>query len=164
MALSDVCFDFTQAIVAASKRLQEDADWYVDSVLNYGEELQALRKACLDVQTEPWNPESAVVLIRLATSVMKYHDTPPGNPDENKRRSEMDHLIILLKENLSEADATEVKTLLPDVVGDNPSTTKAAMRLKAILSKLGKGTYDVAIKVISDIASETAKKIFGFKP
>jgi hypothetical protein len=42
-------------------------------------------------------------------------------------------------------------------------TEKAAGRLQTILNKVGKATYDIAIKVISDLASETAKKVFGLK-
>jgi hypothetical protein len=49
-------------------------------------------------------------------------------------------------------------------VTDTPQASRAAMRLQTILAKLGKATYDVAIKVITDIASETAKKVLGLKP
>ena len=164
MALSDACFDFIQAIVTASEQLKDDLEWYADSIFDYGDELPALQKACQGFQAEPWNAEAAMVLIRLATSVMKFHDTPPGNPEEDKRRAEMDRFIMVLNSDLSVDESAEVQMLLPDVMADNLRTTKAAIRLKAILSKLGKATYDVAIKVISDIASETAKKIFGLKP
>jgi hypothetical protein len=40
-------------------------------------------------------------------------------------------------------------------------TEPASLRLKAMLSRLGKPAYEIAIKVISDIGSATAKKILG---
>ena len=71
--------------------------------------------------------------------------------------------LAVLRPALDEADGIEVKRLLPDVVTDTPQTGRAAMRLQTILAKLGKATYDVAIKVVSDLASETAKKVLGLK-
>jgi hypothetical protein len=38
-------------------------------------------------------------------------------------------------------------------------TPLAAEGLKAMLSKLGKSAYDVAIKIISDIGSATVRKM-----
>ena len=164
MALSDDCFEFTETIIAAAQELLAAVEWYDDPTFDYGEEVMALRNACLDVQRTPWNAEAAARLVRLATSVMRYHDTPPGSPDENKRRDATKQLIDLLRPALDEADGIEVKRLLRDVVTDTPQTGRAAIRLQTILAKLGKATYDVAIKVISDLASETAKKVLGLKP
>ena len=45
---------------------------------------------------------------------------------------------------------------------DTPYTEKAAGRLKGMLTKVGKSTYDVAIKVLGDIATVAAKKWMGF--
>jgi hypothetical protein len=47
---------------------------------------------------------------------------------------------------------------------ETPRTQIAALKLKRLLPKIGKTTYDVAIKVVSDVASETAKKTLGLKP
>jgi hypothetical protein len=44
---------------------------------------------------------------------------------------------------------------------DVPGTQLAALKLKRLLPKAGKATYDIAIKVISDLASEAAKKTLG---
>jgi hypothetical protein len=35
------------------------------------------------------------------------------------------------------------------------------VKLKRIMSKLGKPVYDISIKVVSDMASKTAKKTIG---
>jgi Uncharacterized protein conserved in bacteria (DUF2321) len=163
MSLSDACFEFTQTLVAASHELLEAVEWYADSPLAYGDEISALRQACLDVQRTPWSPDAAATLIRLATSVIGYHDTPPYTPGEIQRRAEMRQLIDILRPALDDADALEVKRLLPDVVGETTETGKAASRLRVILAKVGKATYEVAIKVLTDIASETAKKMLGLK-
>jgi hypothetical protein len=42
--------------------------------------------------------------------------------------------------------------------GSNPSSSA---KLKGMLPKLGKSAYDIAVKIITDIASETVKKIMG---
>jgi hypothetical protein len=164
MSLSDACFDFTCKMVAAAQALEAAADYYVDTPLKYGDEIVALRKACLDAQQTPWNADAAVMLIRLATSVMHYHDTPPSSPNELKRLAKMTQLIDLLKSDLDESDAAEVKGLLPKILEDTPQTNKAATRLQVILGKVGKATYDVAIKVITDVASEATKKVLGIGP
>lgn len=161
MSLSDSCFDFTEAIIAAARELQAATEHYADSPLDYGAETEALRNACLEVQRFPWNAEAAITLVRLASSVMRYHDTVPGSPHEINRREEMNRLVELLVPDLSAADASVVKRLLPDIIQDTPQAERAATRLRPILSKLGKVTYDMAIKIITDIASDTAKKLLG---
>jgi len=40
----------------------------------------------------------------------------------------------------------------------------AALKLKKLLGKLGKPTYNFCIRVLSDLMSETAKKTFGVNP
>jgi len=50
---------------------------------------------------------------------------------------------------------------LPDVVRNTAKPESASLRLKRILGKLGKPLYDIAIKVTTDVASETAKKTLG---
>lgn len=74
----------------------------------------------------------------------------------------LENLEGILKEGgLSEADMQEATIALPDVVQDTPKTQLASLKFKRLLGKLGKPIYDVAIKVVSDIASETAKKTMG---
>ncbi len=73
----------------------------------------------------------------------------------------MNALVSIFRSDLGDAEADEVATLVPDLTSDTPKAESAAMRLKPILLKLGKVGYDVAIKIISDVASATVKKILG---
>lgn len=68
---------------------------------------------------------------------------------------------VLREGDLSEDDIAAAEATLPDVLRDTPKSEAAALRLKRIMAGLGKPVYDVAIKVVSDIASETAKKTMG---
>lgn len=68
---------------------------------------------------------------------------------------------VLREGELSDADIAAAEATLPDVLRDTPKSEAAALRLKRIMGGLGKPVYDVAIKVVSDIASETAKKTMG---
>jgi hypothetical protein len=58
-------------------------------------------------------------------------------------------------------DIQDVEGTLPDIVRDTTKTEGASLKLKRILGKLGKDVYSIAIKVVTDIASETAKKTLG---
>jgi len=60
---------------------------------------------------------------------------------------------------LSNEDQAELATALNDVARDTPNTESASLKVKCLLGKLGKPAGDLALKVISDVASETAKKI-----
>jgi hypothetical protein len=62
---------------------------------------------------------------------------------------------------LSEGDVAEIQATLPDVLRETPKTQSASLKLNRLLGKLGKPTYDIALKVVTDIASETAKKTMG---
>jgi hypothetical protein len=50
---------------------------------------------------------------------------------------------------------------MENVVVETKFTPQATERLKTMLPKLGKSAYDIAIKIISDIGSATAKKLLG---
>ena len=88
MALSDACFDFLEAVGGAARKLADEAHWYSapDNPLRYGEEIDALRRACMVVAEAPYDPEAGVRLLRLAASVMRHHDTPPGTPQGLRMR------------------------------------------------------------------------------
>ena len=60
--------------------------------------------------------------------------------------------------DLTAEDRDELDSVLPDVVRDTPKSESAALKMKRVLSKVGKPLYDVALKVATDVASETAKK------
>jgi hypothetical protein len=138
-----------------------ELSWNASRNAKYASPSPVVRAAATPAFT---SPDAAATLIRLATSVIGYHDTPPYAPGEIQRRAEMRQLIDILRPALDDVDALEVKRLLPDVVGDTTETGKAASRLRVILANVGKATYEVAIKVLTDIASETAKKVLGLKP
>lgn len=76
--------------------------------------------------------------------------------------SRIENLKDILSESaLSDQDIQDIETALPDIVCDTAKTEGASLRIKRILSSLGKDFYSITIKVISDIASETAKKTLG---
>jgi hypothetical protein len=70
-------------------------------------------------------------------------------------------LVRIFRSYLGDAEADEVAALVSDLTSDTPKAESAALRLKPILLKLGKVGYDLAIKIISDVASETVKKSLG---
>lgn len=80
------------------------------------------------------------------------------------RQAAIANVIEIAQLELDDTDAAAVPALVHEIAIDMPRTEISALKLKRILSKLGKPTYDVAIKVISDIASEAAKKALGLKP
>ena len=73
----------------------------------------------------------------------------------------MKRLVRLLEEPLDGNDKATVPAVVKNVMVETGFTPLAAERLKAMLSKLGKSAYDVAIKIISDIGSATVKKTLG---
>ena len=96
------------------------------------------------------------------------HATPTPNYCDNCgsafpwQAAAIENLKEILREgDLSDADLTAIESTLPDVIRDTPKTESAALRLKRLMNGLGKPVYDVAIKVVSDLASETAKKTMG---
>jgi len=68
---------------------------------------------------------------------------------------------VLQESELSTQDREEIDKALPDVLGDTAKTESAALKVKRILGKIGKPAYEVVIKVVTDVASETAKKTLG---
>jgi len=92
---------------------------------------------------------------------MRYHDAPPGASEEPKRQEEMTALIRLLQSGLDAREASTVPAVVENIVREGPSTAGAVSSLKSMLPKLGKATYDTAVKIISDIASASVKKMLG---
>ncbi|MGY4254592.1 hypothetical protein ACVI1L_001660 [Bradyrhizobium sp. USDA 4516] len=163
MALSDACFDFLQATAEAAEALAEGVHRYSapDYPIPYGNEIDALRRACLALRERPYDPVAAAELFRLVSKVMAFHDAPPDTPESAHRETEMKTLIRLLEEPLDSSDKAAVPAVVSNVVAETKFTAMAAERLKGMLSKLGKSAYDVAIKIISDIGSATVKKMLG---
>ena len=162
MALSDSCFEFLQAFGKAAETLAREAHYYSDPTypLRYGKEVDALRRAAALTSESPYDPEAGARLLRLATSVMQYLDTPPGE-EANQRQAEMRQLITILQSELDPEEAAAVPAVIQHVVAETPYTEGAVGRLKQMLGRLGATSYEVAVKVITDIASATAKKMLG---
>ena len=159
--LSDACFEFLKSLRDAAQALAEKSAPYAKTPFRYGDEIDAILSACRDVQAEPWNEEAAIRLIRLAGSILNYHDAPPGSSGEAARLERMNALVRIVRSDLGDAEAGEVAALVPDLTSDTPKAESAALKLKPILLRLGKVGYDVAVKIITDVASEVVKKTIG---
>jgi hypothetical protein len=163
MALSDSCFEFLDAVAAAASALAKDVHHYAspDYPISYGAEIDALRRACMAVAEAPYDPDAGARLLRLAGSLMRFHDTPPGTAESTHQHAEMKKLIQLLQSELDEDDGEGVSAIVETIASESPFTEGAAKRLKRLLPKIGKSAYEVAVKIISDVGSATAKKILG---
>jgi hypothetical protein len=69
--------------------------------------------------------------------------------------------IEIVEMELQGNDAKDAVALIAAVSVDTPGTELAALKLKKLLAKLSKPVYDVAIKVIGDVAAATAKSHLG---
>ena len=80
--LSDACFEFLYSVGEAAGILAKAVHHYSepDGPFGYGAEIDTLRRACAAVKERPYDAEAAAVLLRLAASVMTFHDTPPETP------------------------------------------------------------------------------------
>jgi hypothetical protein len=163
MALSDACFEFLQSVAEAAERLGRDAHYYSapDNPLDYGTEIDALRRACVAAAGAPYDPEAGARVLRLATAVMRYHDAVPDTDQSEHLRIEMNRLVHALQSELDPEEASTVPAVVEQVSSETPFTIQAAERLRAMLSKLSKPTYELAIKIISEIGSATVKRMLG---
>ncbi len=78
------------------------------------------------------------------------------------RQAAISNAIEVLQMDLDPVDAEAVTSLVSVIAVESPRTEIAALKLKQLMAKLGKATYDIGVKVVSDVASETAKKALGF--
>jgi len=163
MALSDSCFEFLHSVGEAAAQLGREVHWYSDpeNPIQYGAEIDALRRACVAAGEAPYDAEALVRVVHLAMSIMRYHDTPPGAEMEAERRTQLKKLVRTIQAELSPEDAAAVQAVVDQVVVETPFAKQAGERLKWMLSKLGKPAYDTAIKIIGDIGSATVKRMLG---
>jgi hypothetical protein len=78
------------------------------------------------------------------------------------QQSAIENLKEIFKQSdLSSQDVEIIEAALPDVLRDTPKTESSSLKLKGVLAKVGKPVYDISVKVITDVASETARKILG---
>lgn len=64
--------------------------------IQYGYEINALRRACLEVAEDPLDVQAGGELLRLAESIRRYYDTAPDQPELNEREAEMLALVQIL--------------------------------------------------------------------
>jgi hypothetical protein len=109
-----------------------------------------------------WLKEAGLQPATEAISMAKRHEVKIDIASRSRVSIEGEaRLVRIFQSDLGDAEANEVAALLPDLTSDTPKAESAALRLKPILLKLGKVGYDLAIKIISDVASETVKKSLG---
>jgi hypothetical protein len=97
-----------------------------------------------------------------------YARKPPNNCHSCSvaypwRQQELAAAIEILQMDMDPDAAATIPALLRDVATETPRTQLAAIKLARLLPAVGKATYDIAIKVVSDLASETAKKALGLE-
>jgi hypothetical protein len=71
-----------------------------------------------------------------------------------------DQLAGLLEE-LDEKEKRELRESIQELSSDTPKTPVAAAKIKQMLGRLSKDAYQVAVRVIADVATEAAKKQLG---
>jgi hypothetical protein len=87
MALSDSCFEFLHAGSTAADELARNVHHYSDpqGAFVYGWEIDALRRACAAAAETPDDPEAGAGLLRLAATVMAFHDSSRQRGDIRPR-------------------------------------------------------------------------------
>ncbi|WP_437276475.1 hypothetical protein WME90_35250 [Sorangium sp. So ce375] len=165
MALSDACFDFLEAVGRAARELAEAVHFYSapDHPLRYGDEIDALRRACLAVAASPYDAEGGAQLLRLATAVMRYHDTPAGSTASPDHQAKAQNLVNLLQSRVDVWDVAAIPSIVEHVLRETPFTERAARRLGAILPTLPKPDGESIAGVIAKIGASTAKKALGLE-
>ena len=113
-------FEFLKSLRDAAQALVENTRPHAKTPFRYGDEIDAILSACRDAQAEPWNEEAAIRLIRLAGSILNYHDAPPGSSGEAARLERMNALVRIVRSDLGDAEAGEVAALVPDLTPDTP--------------------------------------------
>lgn len=68
---------------------------------------------------------------------------------------------VLSMSGISESDLAIVRSAIPDIAKETPKSESATMKVKVILKKLGSDAYGVALKVVTDVASEYSKKMLN---
>jgi len=99
--------------------------------------------------------------------VLSFRETPVPNNCQGCGTAypwRQDALVAAIEAaqlDLNEQDAAAAAALVPTIATDNPRTEIAAMKLRKLLGKMSKPAYDVAIKVVGDVAAATAKSHLG---
>ena len=164
MALSDACFDFLDAVSEAAGKFANEAHHYSspDYPIQYGPEIDALRRTAAVVRDHPYDFEAGARLLKLASVIGRALDSAPGSPELEAKQEEVDNLVRAIAADIKDDDAASLPSIIGNVTNNTPYTEKAAGRLKEILGRVGKSTYELAVKVLGDIATAAAKKWMGF--
>ena len=164
MALSDACFDFLASVSEAAGEFAKEAHHYSspDYPIQYGPEIDALRRTAAIVRDHPYDAEAGARLLKLASTIGRALDTAPGSPELDAKQKEVDELVRAIASDINSEDAASLPLIIENVTKDTRYTENAAGRLKGILSKVGRSTYELAVKVLGDIATAAAKKWMGF--
>ena len=163
MALSDSCFNFLNEVAQAADRLANEAHHYSapDYPLRYGPEVDALKRAAVLYRDNPYDAEAGGRLLDLASAVGRYLDAPPDDVELPERSAKVAQLIQEMSSDLGIEDSKSVTAIIENVVVDTPYTEKAVRRLKELLKKVGASTYEIAVKLLTDVATAAAKKMLG---
>jgi hypothetical protein len=132
-----------------------------DYPIVYGPEIDALRRTAAIVRDHPYDAEAGARLMKLASTIGRALDTAPGSPELDAKYKAVDDLIRTLMSEVHGEEASSLPSIIENVTKDTPYTEKAAGRLKEILAKVGKSTYETAVKVIADVGTAAAKKWMG---
>jgi hypothetical protein len=161
--LSDECHQFLMSVQEAAERLAEAAHWYSapNYPIPYGEEIDALRRAAARVAVEPIDADAMVHLLKLAASVLKYHDISRHSAAHSTVKEEMTALVRIFQTNAEPTTADTVPALVESLTKGGADAEEKAIQVRSILTKLSKPAYDMAVKIISDIGSATMKKLLG---
>ena len=80
-----------------------------------------------------------------------------------KTKLEVAEERIRLNEELSDEQKKELVGAIHDVATDTPKTKVAVEKIKLHSKKVGRAAYKFILDVVTDVASETAKKMLGLK-
>ena len=148
-------------VADAAGRLADEAHHYSapDYPIQYGPEIDALKRAAVLFRNHPYDAEAGGRL-DLASAVGRYLDTP-GAEELKERSTKVAELVQEMLGDLGIEDGKSLPSIVENVVVDTPYTEKAASRLKVLLGKVGGSTYEIAVKLLGDVATATAKKMLG---
>jgi hypothetical protein len=100
-------------------------------------------------------------LVSLVAKVGAYLDASPEDPAVARKKASVERIVrLLMAGGIGDAGTVEA-VVTTAVAGKGRYVPRAAAELKKMLSKLSKPAYETAVKIISDVASATVKKMLG---
>lgn len=165
MSLSDVCFDFLVSVSDAAEELAKGVHWYSQPgyPISYGEEIDALRRACLALTQSPYDGEKGAHLVRLAASVLRYHDTPPDVNKYESYKSHIEQLTQLLESSSESIDALDASYLVNHLISETPFTKYTLKRLHTLLLTLTDNAQKEVINILNEIGCTLVRNELGIQ-